>query len=242
MNTKSIAHFLRLTAVLLALATASAPAAEKKPAAGRGTYQPAIAPANFTHVITNPYFPLVPGTTFTSIEKEGRETQEVRTTVTHDTRKVMGVKCVVVHDVVTLEGVVLEDTYDWYAQDKDRAVWYFGETTREFKSGGRVSTAGSWEGGVKGAHPGIIMPANPRPGAPYKQEFYAGEAEDMGQVVAVGQTVTVPSGTFKDCVKIKEWSMLESGQAHKWFAKGVGFVRTEASSGEVATLMSVKKP
>lgn len=150
-------------------------------------------------------------------------------------------KCVVVHDTVTIEGVLLEDTYDWYAQSKDGAVWYFGETTRESKSGGCVSTAGSWEAGVKGAQPGIIMPANPRPGAPYKQEFFAGEAEDVGQVVAVGEAVTVPHGSFKVCVKIKEWSMLESGHAYKWFAKGVGFVRGEFSAGEVATLMSVAK-
>lgn len=241
MKAHLLKHCLRTAAVLLALVTASAPAGEKKPAADRGEYQPVIDPANFTHVITNPYFPLVPGTTFAAQEKEGRETREVKTTVTHDTKTIMGVKCVVVHDVVMLAGVVLEDTYDWYAQDKAGAVWYFGETTKEFKPGGRVVTTGSWEGGVKGAQPGIIMPANPRPGAPYKQEFYAGEAEDMGQVVAVGETVTVPYGTFKGCVKIKEWSMLESGKGYKWFAKGVGFVRSEATSGEVGTLISVKK-
>ena len=233
MKTTLLATGLRITATLLAFVTTDALAGDK--------YRPAIAPANFTHVISNPYFPLVPGTTFTVIEKEGRETRENKAMVTHETKTVMGVKCVVVHDTVTIEGVLLEDTYDWYAQDKEGAVWYFGETTKEFKSGGRVSTAGSWEAGVKGAQPGIIMPANPRPGAPYKQEFFAGEAEDVGQVVAVGEAVTVPHGSFKDCVKIKEWSMLESGHAYKWYAKGVGFIRGESSAGEVATLVSVAK-
>ena len=152
----------------------------------------------------------------------------------------MGVKCVVVRDAVKLDGVVLEDTFDWYAQDKQGAVWYFGEDTKEFKSGGRVVTEGSWEAGVNG-QPGIIMPAHPKPGQPYKQEYSPNNAEDMGQVVAVGETVTVPAGTYQDCVKTKEWSMLESGHGYKWFAKGVGFVRSEASSGEVATLMSVSK-
>ena len=153
----------------------------------------------------------------------------------------MGVKCVVVHDTVTVGGKVLEETFDWYAQDKQGAVWYFGEATKEFKSGGRVSTEGSWEAGVKGAQPGIAMPAHPKAGEPYRQEFLSGVAEDMGQVVAVGETVTVPAGTYKDCVKTKDWSMLESGHEHKWYAKGVGVVRTESSSGEVATLISVAK-
>ena len=232
---------LPLTIVLIAFATAGAFAAEKKSSEARGEYHPTIDPANFTHVVTNPYFPLVPGTTFTTIEKEGRETRENKTTVTHDTKTIMGVKCVVVHDTVKIDGTLLEDTLDWYAQDKQGAVWYFGETTKEFKSGGRVSTEGSWEGGVEGAQPGIIMPANPKPGQPYRQEYLAGVAEDMGQVVAVGESVTVPAGTYKDCVKTKDWSMLEAGHEHKWYARGVGLVRTESSSGEVATLMSVAK-
>lgn len=219
------------------LAATAAFAADKK----AGDYHPAIDPTNFTHVITNPYFPLVPGTIFNSIEKDGRETREVKTTVTHDTKTIMGVKCVVVRDTVSAGGKVLEDTFDWYAQDKQGAVWYFGEATKEFKTGGRVITEGSWEAGVKGAQPGIIMPAHPKPGEPYRQEFLAGEAEDMGQVVADGETVTVPAGTYKDCVKTKDWSLLESGHEHKWYAKGIGFVRAESSSGEVTALQSVTK-
>lgn len=229
-----------LTTALLAFAAAAAFAGEKKSGEARGPYHPAIDPANFTHVVNNPYFPLVPGTTFTAIEKEGRETRENKVTVTHDTKTLMGVKCVVVHDTVTLDGKLIEDTLDWYAQDKQGAVWYFGEATKEFKSGGRVITDGSWEAGVNG-QPGIMMPANPKPGQPYRQEYSPNNAEDMGQVVAVGETVTVPHGTFKDCVKTKEWSLLESGHAFKWFAKGVGFVRSESSAGEVATLVSVTR-
>ena len=151
----------------------------------------------------------------------------------------MGVKCVVVHDTVTLDGKMVEDTLDWYAQDKQGAVWYFGEATKEFKSGGRTSTEGSWEGGVKGAQPGIVMPAAPKPGDPYRQEFLSGEAEDMGQVVTTNETVTVPAGTYKNCVKTKDWSMLESGSEFKWYAKGIGFVRSESTVGEVVTLTSV---
>lgn len=231
---------LRITFTLLAFAATGAFADEKKPSETPDAYRPAINPANFTHVVTNPWFPLVPGTTATFLEKEGRETRENKVTVTHETKTVMGVKCVVVHDTVTVDGVLKEDTFDWYAQDKQGAVWYFGEATKEFKSGGRSSTEGSWEAGSNG-QPGIIMPANPKPGQPYRQEYSPGHAEDMGQVVAVGATITVPHGTFKNCVKTKDWSLLESGHENKWYAKGVGCIRAESSSGEVSTLISVAR-
>ena len=204
-------------------------------------YRPAINPANFTHVITNSYFPLVPGTTTIFIEQEGREKRENKITVTHDTKTIMGVKCVVVRDTVTLDGVLKEDTLDWYAQDRSGSVWYFGEATREFKSGGRVLTTGSWEAGVNGAQPGIIMPARPRVGERYRQEYAANEAEDVGQIAALEETVAVPFGTFAGCVRTREWSMLESGTSKKWYAKGIGLVRAECTGGEVSTLISVTR-
>jgi hypothetical protein len=232
---------LLFTVTLFALAAAGAWAAEKKTNAARGEYRPTIQPTNFAEAVDHPYFPLVPGTTFTFIEKDRRETRENKVMVTHDTKTILGVKCVVVHDKVTVDAKLVEDTFDWYAQDKEGSVWYFGEATREFKSGGRVSTEGSWEAGVKGAQPGIVMPANPKPGEPYRQEYLKGEAEDMGQVVAVGETVTVPFGIFKDCLRTRDWSMLERGSEKKWYARGTGVVRTESSSGEVSVLISVTK-
>ena len=204
-------------------------------------YQPVITPSNFTHIVNNPYFPLVPGTTSLFIEKEGRDKREIRTTVTHDTKMIMGVKCVIVHDTVTLGGQLVEDTFDWYAQDEEGAVWYFGEATKEFKLGGRISTAGSWEAGVKGAQPGIVMPAHPRVGDRYRMEYAANEAEDIGRIVALDDTTTVTFGTFRECVRTREWSMLESGTSTKWYAKGVGLVRDESASGEVSTLISVTR-
>ena len=207
-------------------------------------YQPHIDPADFKGVaIDNPYLPLVPGTSYKLIEKVGRETRENIITVTRDTKVVMGVTCTVVHDVVTEKGETKEDTADWYAQDKEGNVWYFGEDTKEFFPHGRVSTEGSWESGVDGAQPGIIMPAHPKPGTPpYRQEYGKGVAEDMGQIIAVGESVTVPYGTFKDCVRTKEWSLLEPGTEKKWYAKGLGVVRTESTTKEVAELVSVTHP
>ena len=137
---------------------------------GGEPYRPVIAPANFQSKVDNPYFPFVPGTILKYQEKGGGETSEKEITVTSETKETLGVKCVVVHDVVTQKGEVREDTYDWYAQDKKGTVWYFGEATREFKAGARVSHEGSWEAGVKGAQPGIVMPGDPKPGKPYRQE------------------------------------------------------------------------
>lgn len=209
--------------------------------ARKADYHPAINPANFQAKVDNPYYPLVPGTTFTYVEKTRFETSENTITVTHDTKRVMGIDCTVVHDVVTTDGHVAEDTYDWLAQDKDGTVWYFGEDTREISPGGQVSTLGSWEAGIDGAQPGILMPARPTPGEPYRQEYLAGIAEDMGQVAVLGESVTVPAGTFTDTVKTTDWSMLEAGNEYKWYARGVGVVREMSSSGEVVTLTSIAR-
>ena len=232
----SMMLFLSLGAVAISVGGAAN-------AKGRGNaYNPHIDPVDFQATIDNPYFPLVPGTTFKFVEKVGKKTSDNEITVMHDTRTIMGVACVVVHDVVLEKGVVKEDTYDWYAQDKRGNVWYFGEDTKEFLDHGKVNTEGSWEAGVDRNQPGIIMPADPKPGAPYRQEYGPGHAEDMGQVVAVGETVTVPFGTFTDCVRTKEWSLLEPGTEKKWYARGVGAVRAISTEKEVETLVSMTKP
>jgi hypothetical protein len=206
------------------------------------TYHPQIDPGQFQTTVDNPYLPLVPGTTFNLIEKSGRHTSENVVTVTTDTKVIMGVTCLVVHDVVREKGVLKEDTYDWYAQDKQGNVWYFGEDTKEIHANGKFTSEGSWEAGIGKNQPGIIMPSKPAPGAPYRQEYGPGIAEDMGQVVAVNDSVTVPYGSFGACVRTKEWSLLESGTDKKWYAKGVGFIREQAADKSVVTLVSVTRP
>jgi hypothetical protein len=201
-----------------------------------------IDPANFQAVVDNPFFPLAPGTTYMYSEKLGKNTSENEVAITKDTKIIMGVTCVVVHDVVKEKGIAKEETFDWYAQDKQGNVWYFGEATKEFKGHGKVVTEGSWEAGVKGAQPGIIMKGQPAVGKPYRQEYLKGEAEDMGQIVSVSDSTTVPYGSFAGCVKTKDWSMLEPGHEFKWYAKGVGCVRTESAEGEVSVLISVTRP
>ncbi|WP_440955470.1 hypothetical protein ACSAZK_00385 [Methanosarcina sp. Mfa9] len=198
-----------------------------------GEYSPVINPEDFVEEIDNPYFPLVPGTTFV-YEGESDEGDPLRTEVyvTDETRVVMGVTTIVVRESEYEDDELEEETFDWYAQDKDGNVWYFGEESKEYDEGEVVSTAGSWEAGVDGAQPGIIMPGDPQVGDIYYQEFYLGEAEDQAEVVSLTESVTVPYGSFEDVLKTREWNPLEPGQEeNKYYTSGVGLLLEEEVEG-----------
>jgi hypothetical protein len=184
-----------------------------------------IDPANFVEGVDNPFFPLVPGTT-TIFEGLSDDVQErIVVHVLEETREVMGIETTVVWDRVWEDGELVEDTYDWYAQDIDGNVWYIGEDSSEIEDGEVVSKHGSWEAGVDGALPGIIMWAQPEVGVSYRQEFYEGEAEDMAEVVSLDASETVAYGEFDDLLEIREWTPLEPGIAeHKFYAEGIGVV------------------
>ena len=153
--------------------------------------------------MTNPWFPLKPGTRWTYQETtEDGEVVEVVVTATSVTRKIAnGVTARVVRDTVTLDGEIIEDTLDWYAQDEDGTVWYLGEDTAEFEDGKITTREGSFEAGVDGAQAGVIMPASPEVGMAYRQEYYEGEAEDNGEVLALGQQASVPAGEYDDLLR-----------------------------------------
>jgi hypothetical protein len=193
-----------------------------------GDYQVEIDPADFSSVIDNPWSPMVPGTTWVYHALAGDETEEIiRIEVLDETRTVMGVETIVVHDVVSdTEGRIIEDTYDWFAQDGDGNVWYFGEDTTAYDEDGMPDEAGAWEAGVDGALPGVIMWADPREGeSGYRQEYYAGEAEDMGQVIATSGSVEVPAGVFDDVIVTRDWTPLEPDAVEeKIYARGIGFI------------------
>jgi hypothetical protein len=145
--------------------------------------------------------------------------------VTTDTRQVMGVDCVVVRDTASLDGSVIEDTFDWFAQADDGAVWYFGEDTKDYENGEVVSTEGAWEAGVDGAQPGIVMPAEPRVGDRYRQEFYPGEAEDMAEILSLTEQIEVPVGAYDQVVMTKDFTPLEPDVLEqKYYARGVGMI------------------
>jgi hypothetical protein len=205
------------------------------------SYQPQIVPAEFRLAGDNPFYPFVPGTTWKYVEKSGGATSTNTITATHDTKLIMGVTCVVVHETVRRNGRIAEDDYTWVAQHKDGTVWCFGTAAKETSPGGKVSTEGSWEAGIRGAQPGVLMPGLPQPGKPYRQEYLYSVAENMAQIVATNESVTVPAGTFTGCVKTKEWSMLEAGMELKWYAKGVGVVKEIATAGDSAVLISITR-
>jgi hypothetical protein len=201
-------------------------------AAQEEPYAPVIDPANFVEGINHPYFSLTPGTTYIyeSTTEDGLERTEV--SVLPDTKQILGVSCTVVRDTVWLDGELVEDTFDWYAQDKDGNVWYMGEDTKEYEDGVAVSTAGAWEAGVDGAQPGIIMEANPQIGDVYRQEYYAGEAEDMAEILNLSDSASVPYGVFDNVLVTKEWTPLEPDVAEqKYYAQGIGMVFSEVVEG-----------
>jgi hypothetical protein len=208
-------------AVLVLAAGCTSSTQEKASSQEQKAYAPHIDPAEFTTKVDNEYLPMKPGTTF--VYEGGAERNEM--SVTSDTKKVMGVECVVVDDRAWENGQLIEKTYDWFAQDKEGNVWYFGEDTKEYQNGKVVSTKGSWEAGVDGAKPGIIMQADPKVGQSYRQEYYPGEAEDMAKVQSLNDSVTVPYGSFDHVLVTKEWTPLEpSYHEHKYYAPGVGQV------------------
>jgi hypothetical protein len=189
------------------------------------TYDPIIIPADFVANITNQYLPLTSGTTFIYEGEEDGEHVRIEVYVTHETREILGVTCTVVRDTVWVDGELEEDTLDWYAQDKDGNIWYFGEDSKEIDEGVVVSTEGSWEAGVDGAKPGILMKGSPQIGDTYRQEYYWGEAEDMAEVLSLSESVAVPYGSYTNCLQTKEWNPLEPGVTeHKYYAPGVGLL------------------
>jgi hypothetical protein len=154
-------------------------------------------------------------------------------TVTRRTRRIAnGVTARVIHDVVTEDGELVEVTDDWYAQDRAGNVWYLGEATTEYENGRRHSTAGSWEAGVDGAQPGVIMPARPRPGLRYRQEHYAGEAEDRARVLSRREQAEVPAGHFERVLMTRDVDRLRPRSLEfKFYARGVGPVLAVSVSG-----------
>jgi hypothetical protein len=193
-----------------------------------------LSPADFSIEIDNPYWPMPPGARWVYRESDGEGgVQRVVLTVTERTKRIAnGIEARVLHDVVTRDGRPVEVTDDWYAQDSDGNVWYLGESTAEYESGKVVSKAGSWEAGVGGAQAGIVMPADPRAGMAYRQEYYAGKAEDRAEVLSIDEQAEVPFGHFTGVLLTKDLVPLEPRVVeYKLYAKGVGPVLVLDVSG-----------
>lgn len=193
-------------------------------------------PADFVAEIDNPYWPMRPGSTWIYRETEAEgAVQRVEVTVTDRTKTILGIEATVVHDVVTEDGELIEDTFDWYAQDTAGNVWYLGEATEEFENGKVSTTKGSWEAGIDGAQAGIIVPADPEVGMTYRQEHYAGEAEDEGEVLSLDERSEVPFGSFDNVLMTKDTTPLDPDiLEHKFYAEGVGPILVLGLSGGVS--------
>ena len=208
---------------------------------GGAPYDPVIKPANFGGPINNPYFPLTPGRTLIYVAQTAHGFISNVVATTHHTVVIMGVTCVEVHDTVFTDGKVTEDTLDWFAQDRDGNVWYFGENTLEIADGLVVSTEGSFKAGVNGDKPGIIMKAHPAIGDYFRQEFVLEQGEDVEEVIGLNESVTVPAGAFTQCVKVQETTALEPDTiVHDFYAPGIGPVLSiEMPSNERLELVRI---
>lgn len=214
-------------------------------------YRPRIDPSEFVPVIDNPYLPLPPGRTLLYEGVIDGEHEVIKVSVTGRTKEILGVTTTVVRDRAFADGELVEDTFDWFAQDRRGNVWYFGEDTREFEKGKVVSRQGSWEAGVDGAQPGIVMLGNPRVGDTYRQEYYRGEAEDMARVRALDEAkdlAGVQEGSnalrYPPSARVlvtEDWTPLEPRLLeHKFYASGIGVVLERVIRGGRGSLRLVR--
>jgi hypothetical protein len=244
MNRKALL-MLTFAAVAGPMAVTWAPRALGAPsnATACGTsYAPVLDPANFVTVIDNPYFPLPVGRTLVYTGVKDGQTQTDTVTITDQKKVILGITATVVSDIATHGATVLEKTFDFYAQDREGNVWYLGEDTTAFLPNGKTDTSGSFLAGFDGAQPGIIMKANPQIPDSWRQECYAGHAEDTAWVVATSGSVSVPYGKLRNVLTTLESTRLEPGAYdEKIYAPGIGIVSERSLTGpnEFAQLVSV---
>jgi hypothetical protein len=213
---------------------------------GAGPGWPAtLKPSDFVAHVTNPWFPLKPGSKYRYRGRKGHTKSIDAMRVTHRTKRIEGVKTTVVHDVVRIHHRAEEVTNDFYAQDRHGNVWYFGEATKELdRHGNTISTEGSFISGKKGARPGVLVPGRPKVGLSARQEFLKGQAEDHFKVLDLNARVSVPFVSSRHALRTKEWTPLEPKVLdNKYYVPGIGSVREIAVKGptEVLRLVSFKK-
>jgi len=214
----------------------SAGASEPSTSLPQGSEQVSLDPAEFTTEIDNQYWPMTPGNRWVYRETDtvGGE-ERVVVEVTDETKLIAnGIEARVIRDTVTEKGVPVEVTDDWFAQDAEGNIWYLGEYVTNYEDGKVVDHDGSFEAGVDGAQAGVAMPADPLPGTSYRQEYYAGEAEDEGAIITLGEEqVEVPFGHFDQGVLMtRDLVPLEPKvQELKFYAPGVGPVLSVHTDG-----------
>jgi hypothetical protein len=212
------------------------------PVYGPGSsYHPVIQPSEFTANVTNPWFPLRPGTTYLYTgTKDGKKALDTFQ-VSRDTKKIDGVVTRVVNDRLFLDDVLEERTSDYYAQDRCGNVWYFGEDTATLDRNGNVTDrSGSFHAGVGGAQPGVFMQHDPQIGRWFRQEWSQGQAEDKYRALSTSASVAVRYGSFHNALRTEEKTALEPGVTdNKYYVRGVGEVEEVAVQGGTEKLQLV---
>jgi len=205
------------------------------------SYRPTIEPSDFSAHVTNPWFPLRPGTTYIYTgTKDGRHALDV-VTVSRQTKAIDGVRTRVVQDRLFLDGALEERTADYYAQDRCGNVWYFGEDTAVLDANGHVTDrSGSFRAGVGGAQPGVYQQRAAELGRWFRQEWSKGQAEDRYRALTTAASVTVPYGTFRKALRTEEQTDLEPGVVdNKYYVRGIGVVRELTVKGGTESLQLV---
>ncbi len=204
--------------------------ASRNPARPMGRdYEPVVEPGDFVRIVDNPFLPLMPGMSYVYEADDER----IEVMVTHENSEIVGVTTIEVLERSYVRDVLVEETREWFAQDRWGNVWYFGEDEFAVVDGQRALSADSWQAGVDGASPGIVMPANPRAGDVYHQEYRAGAAEDMARVISIGNATQVPYGSFSDLLMTEDWSPLDAERERKLYAPGIGLVAGRHPGGDV---------
>ena len=210
-------------------------------AAGSPDYQPEIDPARFSTDVDNEYFPLPPGATWTyDVTTAEGSVDQLEMTVTDGTRTVMGVTTTVARVTLTVDGEIEEITDSWYAQDDTGAVWLFGEIDEGYENGELVETS-TWEAGVDGAQPGIVMLGDGAAGETYRVGYLAGVMEERSRRAATDVSVSTPAGDFSDVWLVETWSDLEPYVVErKHYAPEIGlvFADSESPDTDVVELVS----
>ena len=200
---------------------------------------------SFSAHVDNQWYPLLPGMrwVYTGI-KDGKRTRDI-VLVTHRTRTIRGAPCIAVSDRLYMHGRLEERTTDWYTQDQNGDVWYFGEATAELAPNGHVKNRqGSWMAGRHGAQPGIFMPAQPKLGTSYRQEYLRGQAADHFKIIGIFHTVAGTRVGTPNGLLTKEWTPLEPGIVdHKMYVRGIGEVLEQSEQGpnERGELVGVRR-
>jgi hypothetical protein len=182
---------------------------------------PAAGPFSLT--IDNPYFPLPVGQVLVLDGTEGSTAVHLDITVLDETEVVEGVTTRVMEERESEDGELVEVSRNFFVQAPDGTVCYYGEDVDIYEGGEVVGHSGQWRAGG-GNLPGIMMPASPEVGMTYAQEMAPGVAEDHADIVAMGESITVPLDTYTDTLRTSEWTPLEAGRSTKVYVSGIGLV------------------